>query len=100
MLYAVIARDVEDSLQLRKQARPAHVARLKALQDQGRLVLAGPLPSIDAEDPGDNGYTGSLVVAEFESLGNAKEWASNDPYVNAGVYESVEVLPFRQVFPD
>jgi uncharacterized protein YciI len=99
MLYAIIGRDVPDSLARRKSARPGHLQRLKDLQDEGRLVLAGPFPAIDAEDPGPEGFTGSLIVAEFESLAEAKTWASTDPYVDASVYLSSEVLPFRKVFP-
>ncbi len=99
MLYAIIAQDVENSLQDRLAARPKHLARLTTLQDQGRLILAGPHPSIDSEDPGEAGFSGSLVVAEFESLLEAKAWADADPYVTAGVYASVTVKPFKQVFP-
>ncbi len=99
MLYAIIAQDVENSLQDRLTARPSHVERLSALQDQGRLILAGPHPAIDCEDPGEAGFSGSLVVAEFESLVDAKAWADADPYVAAGVYASVTVKPFKKVFP-
>ncbi len=99
MLYAIIAQDVENSLQDRLKARPDHLARLQALQDEGRLVLAGPHPAIDSNDPGENGFTGSLVVAEFDSLESARNWADNDPYVTAGVYGQVTVKPFKQVFP-
>ncbi|RKZ63997.1 MAG: YciI family protein [Gammaproteobacteria bacterium] len=99
MLYAIIAQDVENSLQDRLTARPKHVERLSALQDQGRLILAGPHPAIDCEDPGEAGFSGSLVVAEFESLVDAKAWADADPYVAAGVYASVTVKPFKKVFP-
>lgn len=99
MLYAIIAQDIENSLELRKQTRPAHLERLKALQDQGRLVLAGPHPAVDAEDPGPAGFTGSLVVAEFADLSEAQAWADADPYRVAGVYASVIVKPFRKVFP-
>jgi uncharacterized protein YciI len=99
MLYAIIAQDVENSLQDRLAARPEHLARLTTLQDQGRLILAGPHPSIDSEDPGEAGFSGSLVVAEFESLLEAKAWADADPYITAGVYASVTVKPFKQVFP-
>ncbi len=99
MLYAIIAQDVENSLQHRLAARPEHLARLTALQDQGRLILAGPHPSIDCEEPGEAGFSGSLVVAEFESLLEAKAWADADPYVVAGVYANVTVKPFKQVFP-
>lgn len=99
MLYAIIAEDVENSLQNRLAARPKHLERLTALQDQGRLILAGPHPAIDSEAPGDAGFTGSLVVAEFESLEDAKAWADADPYVEAGVYGKVTVKPFLKVFP-
>ncbi len=99
MLYAILAEDVPDSLQRRLSARPAHVARLHALRDEGRLVLAGPHPAIEADDPGEAGYTGSLIVAEFESLAAARAWADADPYVAAGVYAAVDVKPFRKVLP-
>lgn len=99
MLYAIISEDNPDSLPLRKQARPAHLARLNALQDAGRLILAGPHPAIDAEDPGEAGFTGSLIVAEFDSGDEARRWADADPYVETGVYASVTVKPFKQVFP-
>ena len=99
MLYAIISQDRNDSLQARLGARPDHLARLQALQDAGRLVLAGPHPAIDSEDPGPAGFTGSLVVAEFESLAAAQAWADADPYVSAGVYANVTVKPFRKVFP-
>ncbi|MBK1673547.1 hypothetical protein CKO35_09560 [Ectothiorhodospira shaposhnikovii] len=99
MLYAIISQDVEDSLDKRRGARPAHLERLQALQDAGRLVLAGPHPALDTEDPGPAGFTGSLVVAEFDSLDAAKAWADTDPYVAAGVYAQVIVKPFKQVFP-
>jgi len=91
--------DVPNSLEKRLSVRPQHVERLKALQDQGRLLLAGPLPAIDSDDPGDAGFTGSLIVAEFDSLEAAKEWADADPYIGAGVYESVTVKPFKKVLP-
>ncbi len=99
MLYAILSEDVEDSLNLRRQARADHLARLETLQEQGRLVLAGPHPAIDAEDPGEAGFSGSLVVAEFDSLEDARAWADADPYVAAGVYARVQVKPFRQVLP-
>ena len=99
MLYAIVSTDVSNSLLLRKGARPAHIERLEELQRQGRLVLAGPNPAIDASDPGDAGFTGSLVVAEFPSLEEAKAWADADPYVAAGVYAGVTVKPYKQVFP-
>jgi len=99
MLYAVIGEDRPDSLAARLAARPAHLERLKALQDQGRLIIAGPYPAIDSPDPGPAGFTGSLVVAEFASLDAAKLWADADPYVAAGVYASVNVKPFKKVLP-
>ena len=99
MLYAIISEDVTDSLQKRLAARPAHLARLQVLQDQGRLVLAGPHPTIDAENPGEAGFSGSLVVAEFTNLQDAQHWADTDPYIAAGVYARVTVKPFKQVFP-
>ncbi|MBT8119065.1 MAG: YciI family protein [Gammaproteobacteria bacterium] len=100
MLYAIIAEDVANSLQDRLAARPKHLERLSALQDQGRLILAGPHPAIDSEDPGEAGFSGSLVVAEFDSLEQAKTWADADPYVAAGVYARVTVKPFKKVFPN
>ena len=99
MLYAILSVDVAESLDKRKSARPAHLKRLQDLQDQGRLVLAGPHPAIDTDNPGDAGFTGSLVIAEFSSLQDANNWADVDPYVEAGVYASVSVKPFKQVFP-
>ncbi len=99
MLYAIMSEDVANSLPLRKSARPAHLERLQKLQADGRLVLAGPHPSIDSNDPGEDGFSGSLVVAEFPSLQTATEWADNDPYVGAGVYKNVTVKPFKQVYP-
>jgi len=99
MLYAIISVDVADSLPLRATARPQHIERLQQLRDLGQLILAGPHPAIDSDDPGPNGFTGSLVVAEFGSLADAKEWADADPYVAAGVYASVEVKPFKYVLP-
>ena len=98
LLYAIISEDVANSLDLRVSARPAHIERLKKLQKQGRLVLAGPHPAVDSLDPGSSGFTGSLVVAEFESLTAAKQWAEEDPYVLAGVYSKSVVKPFKQVF--
>jgi len=100
MLYAIIAQDVENSLQDRLAARPQHLERLTALQDQGRLIIAGPHPAIDSEDPGEAGFSGSLVVAEFESFDEAKTWADADPYVAAGVYADVTIKPFKKVFPN
>ena len=99
MLYAVIAEDVEDSLEQRLAARPAHVERLTSLKAEGRLVLAGPHPAIDSDDPGQAGFTGSLIVAEFESQQAASDWAAADPYVSAGVYAQVRIKPFKKVFP-
>ena len=99
MLYAVISEDVENSLELRMSVRPEHVARLVALKDSGKLVLAGPHPAIDSDDPGTNGFTGSLIVAEFDSLGDAQAWADTDPYIEAGVYKKVTVKPFKKVLP-
>ncbi len=99
MLYAIISEDVVDSLEKRKLARPAHLERLQALQNTGRLVLAGPHPAIDNDNPGDAGFTGSLVVAEFESLQDAKAWATADPYALAGIYSHVKVKPFKKVLP-
>lgn len=99
MLYAILSTDVPDSLSLRRAARPAHLARLEALRDEGRLILAGPHPAVDADDPGEAGFTGSLVIAEFESLEDARTWAADDPYQHAGVYASVDVRPFRRVLP-
>ena len=99
MWYAIIGNDRKDSLEARRGARPAHIARLEALRDAGRLNLAGPFPAIDAEDPGPAGFSGSLIVAEFPSLAEAKAWADLDPYVAAGVYASVDVRPLRVVLP-
>lgn len=99
MLYAIIGQDHEDSLPRRLEARPAHLARLQALQDAGRLMLAGPCPAIDSASPGPAGFSGSLIVAEFESLDAAQAWADADPYVATGVYADVSVKPFLKVFP-
>ncbi len=99
MYYAIITQDVDQSLPLRMTARPAHLARLEALKQEGRLLLAGPHPAIDSNDPGESGFTGSLVIAEFESLQAAELWAQADPYVEAGVYQSVTVKPFKKVLP-
>ncbi|RMG38242.1 MAG: YciI family protein [Gammaproteobacteria bacterium] len=99
MLFAIIATDVEDSLSKRLAARPAHIQRLQALKAEGRLVLAGPHPAIEAEDPGEAGFTGSLIVAEFDSLADARAWADADPYMDAGVYADVVIKPFKKVLP-
>ncbi len=99
MLYAIMATDVPNSLSARQQARPAHLARLHALLEQGRVVLAGPHPAEDTEDPGEAGFTGSLIVAEFASQSEAQAWAEQDPYCQAGVYQSIVVKPFKRVFP-
>ena len=99
MLYAIISEDAEDSLGKRMPARPAHLKRLQTLQDEGRLVLAGPHPAVDTDNPGDAGFSGSLVVAEFDNLQAAQQWADSDPYNDAGVYAKVIVKPFKKVFP-
>ena len=99
MLYCIVGTDVENSLPLRKSAREAPLARLQELQQAGRLILAGPNPAIDSNDPGEAGFTGSLIVAEFSDLGQAQAWADADPYIAAGVYAGVSVKPFKQVFP-
>ena len=99
MYYAIISQDVEDSLPLRKSAREKHLARLKYLRDEGRLLVAGPHPALDTPDPGEAGFTGSLVIAEFDSLEAAQAWADADPYVEAGVYDKVTVKPFKAVLP-
>ena len=99
MFYAIVGQDVPDSLDRRLATRPAHVERLHALQQAGRLLLAGPFPAIDSNDPGTAGFTGSLIVAEFDTLADAQAWAEADPYVAAGVYAGVSVKPFRKTFP-
>ena len=99
MWYALTADDVPDSLEKRMAARPAHLQRLQALQNEGRLLLAGPFPAIDSMDPGPAGYSGSLIIAEFDSLETARSWADADPFVAAGVYASVTVKPFRKTLP-
>lgn len=99
MYYAIISEDIPNSLERRMSVRPAHVERLKALADEGRLLIAGPHPAIDSEEPSEAGFSGSLVVAEFASLDAAKAWADADPYVGAGVYQSVTVKPFKKVLP-
>lgn len=99
MFYAIISEDVENSLDKRKSARPRHVERLQALQNNGQLLLAGPHPAIDSDDPGDAGFTGSLIIAEFDSLEAAQQWADADPYIEVGVYAKVTVKPFKKVLP-
>ncbi len=99
MLYVIIGHDVSNSLEKRLTARPAHIARLQALQEAGRLILAGPFPAVDALDPAAAGFSGSLIVAEFPALQAAQTWAEADPYVTAGVYARVEVKPFRKTLP-
>ncbi|WP_026224528.1 YciI family protein [Methyloversatilis thermotolerans] len=99
MFYAIIGEDVPSSLERRMEIRPEHLARLQALQDEGRLLLAGPLPAVDSPDPGSAGFTGSLVVAEFDSLEDAQDWADADPYATGGVFARITVKPFRKVFP-
>jgi len=99
MLYAFISQDTADTLKKRMAARPEHVKRLEQLRDEGRLILAGPHPAIDSDDPGPAGFTGSLVVAEFDSLEDARRWANADPYLAAGVYEQTTVKPFKKVLP-
>ena len=99
MWYAIIAKDHADSLEKRLAVRSAHIERLKLMQDQGRLLLAGPFPALDSPDPGSAGYDGSLIIAEFADLAAAEAWAADDPYVSAGVYASVTVKPFRKTLP-
>lgn len=99
MLYAIVATDVANSLEARLANRPAHLERLNQLKSEGRIVLAGPNPAVDSNDPGAAGFTGSLIVAEFESLAAAQAWAEADPFVAAGVYANVSVKPFKQVLP-
>ncbi len=99
MLYSIFAYDVPNSLPLRAKARSKHIARLNALNEAGRLILAGPNPAVDSTTPNEAGFTGSLIVAEFDSLKAAQQWASEDPYIQAGVYDKVEVKPFKQIFP-
>lgn len=99
MYFAIEGIDNENTLARRLEARPAHLARLKALQDEGRLLIVGPFPAVESEDPGPAGFTGSLIIAEFPSLADARRWADADPYVAAGVYGSVSVRPFRKVLP-
>jgi uncharacterized protein YciI len=99
MWYLILGADVDDSLAARREARPRHLARLQELDAQGRLKLAGPLPAIDAEDPGEAGFTGSVIIASFDSIDAAKAWAADDPYVHAGVYDTMLVKPYRHVLP-
>jgi len=99
MFYAIMGVDREDSLEARLQARPGHIARLNALRDEGRLLAAGPHPAIDSEDPGPAGFSGSLIIAEFDDLAQAKAWAADDPYTLTGVYAKVTVKPFKKVLP-
>ncbi|ADT87365.1 MULTISPECIES: YciI family protein [Vibrio] len=98
MWYVIFSQDVENSLEKRMSVRPAHLERLQALHDEGRLLTAGPMPAIDAENPGEAGFTGSTVIAEFDTLEDAQAWADADPYVGAGVYANVIVKPFKKVF--
>jgi uncharacterized protein len=99
MWYAIVAEDVPNSLEKRMNARPEHLARLQILQNEGRLLLAGPFPAIDSIDPGPTGYTGSLIVAEFADLETAQSWAMDDPFMSSGVYATVSVRPFRKTLP-
>ena len=99
MLYAIISEDIDNSLEKRRDARPAHLERIQELVNEGRVIIAGPHPAVDAEDPGEAGFTGSLVVAEFSSLEEAQTWANADPFVAAGVYARVTVKPFKKVLP-
>ena len=98
MWYAIISEDVEDRLEKRKSVRPKHIERLQALADQGKLLTAGPHPAVDSEDPGNAGFTGSLIIVEFESLAEAQAWADMDPYINAGVYKQLTVKPYKKVY--
>lgn len=99
MYYAIVSEDIENSTPRRREARTDHLARLEALKSEGRLMLAGPCPAIDSDDPGPAGFSGSVVIAEFDSLDTAKQWADADPYVAAGVYKAVSVKPFKKVLP-
>lgn len=98
MYYLILAKDVPNSLHLRKKARPEHLARLEALRDEGRLLTAGPMPAVDSDDPGEAGFTGSVIIAEFDSLEGAQTWADKDPYMESGAYQSVDVVPYKKVF--
>ncbi|PIJ51820.1 hypothetical protein BL250_06370 [Erwinia sp. OLTSP20] len=98
MLYVIFAEDNSDSLEKRSAVRPAHLARLQLLQDEGRLIVAGPMPAVDSNEPGVAGFSGSVIIAEFQSLEQAKAWADADPYIAAGVYQQVTVRPFKRVF--
>ena len=98
MLYVIYAEDIADSLEKRLSVRPAHLARLQLLHDEGRLLTAGPLPAVDSNEPGAAGFSGSTVIAEFESLEAAQAWANDDPYIAAGVYQKVSVKPYKKVF--
>lgn len=98
MYYLILAKDVQDSLPLRQSARADHLARLDALRDEGRLLTAGPMPAVDSEDPAEAGFTGSVIIAEFESLEDARAWAEADPYRAAGAFDSVEVVPYKKVY--
>lgn len=99
MLYCIVGKDIPNSLEKRLSVRPAHIARLTELQNAGKLILCGPFPAIDSNDPGPAGFTGSLIVAEFSSLEDAKSWADADPYITAGVYAEFDVKPFKRVLP-
>jgi uncharacterized protein YciI len=99
MWYVIYAIDRENSLEARKMARPAHLERVRKLMDQGRLLVAGPMPAIDSADPGPAGFSGSTIIAEFESLEEARQWAASDPYVEAGVYADVDIRPFIKALP-
>ena len=99
MWYAITGEDIENSLEKRLSARPAHIERLKKLVEENRLLVAGPNPAIDSENPGDAGFTGSVIIAQFDSLEQAQQWASDDPYVAAGVYKNVTIKPFKKVLP-
>lgn len=99
MWYVIYAEDVDNSLAIRMETRPAHLERINALVSEGRVLVAGPTPAIDSEDPGENGFTGSLIIAQFESLQDAQDWAAADPYVSAGVFKSVTVKPYKKVLP-